>query len=137
MAYDQAVVFSKEQKSIKTAQARPRHRQEVPAFEPEKVTRPIMISNWNKGAFLDTLERIRSFAAATAELRDENDRLKEKSVQLDDEIAKLKQNATPDVLDMLEVYQAARDRVHQLKQQVMQAQAALQTLSDQAVQLQD
>lgn len=137
MPYDQAIDFSKEQKSIKTAQARPRHRQEPPAFEFEKISQPVLLSKWNKNAVLETLERIKSFGAAAAALRDENARLKEKSAQLDDEIEQLRQTVPQEVLDMLDVYQAARSRVNQLKQQVLEAQEALQTLSDQAIQLQD
>jgi uncharacterized coiled-coil DUF342 family protein len=85
---------------------------------------------------LDGLDRIDDFARRVFDLCEENERLKEQSQQLGDEIAQLRQKASPDVLKMIGLYQATQASVDRLRQQLIDIQTQLTRASNEAARAQ-
>ena len=136
MPYEDAVKFAKEQKGFKAVQTRTRQKSET-TVSIDKIFRSTALVNWNKTDVIDSLDRIQKFAHVTANLREENMRMNERAAQLDDEIAQLRQSVPKDVLDMVKVYQEARERATALRQLLLDTQRRLLELSDKAIVFQD
>jgi hypothetical protein len=131
--YEEALEFAKGQKGF--ARVHPRVRQRQEPSRDAGGERPGCVK-WNRSSMLAGLDQIDEFARKVFDLCEENERLKEQSQQLGDEITQLRQKASPDLLKMIELYHATQAGVDRLRQQLIDVQAQLMRASNEAVRVQ-
>jgi hypothetical protein len=127
--YERALEIALEQKSSKTLQTRSRQRQDSgnPKAHGSRVFG--QRKSWSRTTIFEALDKIESFAASVASLAGENVHLTERLVQLQDEVAQLKQTSTPEILQIVELWHNRRNQVAKLKQQLIDVQQQLTNLN--------
>jgi hypothetical protein len=133
--YEEARALALQQKGFTAARARARPGPEprlAQATPPAKAPPPFI---WDDTQIVAGLGRIREFSTRTFELREKNKRLRERSGQLADEIARLKQMVSQEVLQVVDVYRAGQASCERLRQQLVDAERRFVALTDDAMRL--
>ncbi|EAY11833.1 hypothetical protein TVAG_459050 [Trichomonas vaginalis G3] len=136
--YDECLQIALEQKGNKKAQKRNRPKVEPKPTSEITHVKPQVLFKWNKSEVMDIFEQIKELTIKTANLREENRKLKEKLVIENEEIdlrisSIYEQDPNSPALKRLDEYQKAKNYELSLRGQLETEQKKLFTLSDQAM----
>jgi predicted RNase H-like nuclease (RuvC/YqgF family) len=127
--YERALEIALGQKSSKTLQTRTRQRQDSSNPKSYLIRPSTQQKCWSRSRLFDSLSKIESFNQKTVALIEKNVHLSERLTQLQDEVAQLKQNATPEVLQMIDFWHNRQNQVAKMRQQLVNVEQQLTNMS--------